>query len=147
MTLSKSIGRLFLAVCLLSVVSLSAYSQEAEDLIYQACQEIVQAHPDMKPQIGLIAKGLHQISARQTANSQALQTTISEQATKLIGLQVTIDDLKTSQENSTTSHVKVEDDLRAYANGLETALAITGTVGVISLVVNGIQLIAYNLKP
>jgi septation ring formation regulator EzrA len=146
LTGSKNIGRLLLVFCLLLGVSLPAFSQEAEDLIYQACQEIVLVHPDMKPQIKSIANGLRQIAEKQTANSQALQTTIDGQATKITELQTTISAFPTLLENLTNSHIKVEDDLKAYANSLETGLAVSTSVGVISLLGNLFQALAYYYK-
>lgn len=127
-------------------LSLAVYSQEAEDLIYQACQEIVESHPDMKPQIKLIAKGLREISERQLAKQTELQTTIDGQATKISNLETTLKDSQDSQTALTISHLAVENDLKNYAASLRTEATIAETIGVISLIFNGIQLINSAVK-
>jgi uncharacterized protein (UPF0264 family) len=140
--LSKNIGRVFLLASLLFLLSLGVYSQTPEEQIYQAVEQIVTAHPDMKPQVKLIASGLRAISERQSAKQVELQTTIDGQATKITSLEKTLKDSQTSQIASTLSQLAVENDLKAYAKSLEVATTVTSTIAVISLIVNGVQLLS-----
>jgi len=143
----KNTGKVFLLLLVLFSLSLAVYSQETpEDSFLKAAQEIVALHPDMKPQISQMASALRKMSDESSQQSQTLKLQVTGLTNQVATLQDQVTDLKTSQTDSTNSHLAVERDLRDYAATLSTQSTIFGTVAAISIGANVVQFIAYSLK-
>lgn len=136
----QDFGKVCLSALALLLLSSVAYSQDAEDQIYQAAAEIIQLHPDMKPQIKKIAASLREISINQQYKQTELQTIIDRQALQIAALAKTLQTSSDSLTALTNSQIQVETDLKRYAANLKTEATVSEILLIVSLVANGVQL-------